>query len=85
MAGYVISGFVHLPSRATPWMLLDEEANVADFFGMTGVTVHSAPHDWAPKQCGVAVVCRGAIEALHMTSAPVPKQQSPATAAAPAS
>ncbi len=84
MAGYVLSGMVHLPTRATPWMLLDEDANVADFFGMTGITIHSAPHDWAPKHCDVAVVRRGAIEALHMTSAPVPKQQGPAPAPAAA-
>ncbi len=74
MPGLLLSGVLHLPARANPWMLLDEDSGMAPFFGMTDVTVHGSIHRFAPSECDTAILRRGSIQALQLTEKPLPSQ-----------
>jgi hypothetical protein len=74
MPGLIVSGIVHLPSRASPWLLLDDNAGLPRFFGLTNVTVHSSIHRSAPTQCPTAILQRDAIQSVQLTDKPLPEQ-----------
>jgi hypothetical protein len=74
LPGLVISGIVHLPPRASPWILLDKNAALPRFFGLTDVTIHSSIHRSAPAQCQTAILQRDAIESMQLTDKPLPGQ-----------
>jgi hypothetical protein len=74
LPGLVISGIVHLPPRASPWILLDENAALPRFFGLTQVTIHSSIHPSVPSQCPTAILYRDAIQSVQLTDKPLPDQ-----------
>jgi hypothetical protein len=81
MPGLLLSGVVHLPPRATPWMLLDDQAGLPRFFGVTNVTVHGSIHRFTPSQCDTVILHRELIEGVQLTERPLPEQRGPSIAA----
>ncbi len=73
LPGYILSGILHLPPRADARMLLDDASSLPAFFGMTDVEVHSAIHDFTPKQSDVVIVRRASLEAVHLSPQPLAK------------
>lgn len=75
LPGYILSGVMHLPSKPVGSFLLAENSTLADFMGITNVTVHSSMHDFLPTDCGVLIVRRAAIEAVQLTTRPLVKRE----------
>ena len=75
LAGHVLSGIVHLPLRANPWMLLDDSV-LSCFFGLTNVTVHSSIHGLVPEHCDTVIVNRQGIESVQLATKPLPAPDS---------
>ncbi len=73
LPGYVLSGIMHLPSRATAMMLLEEDSSLGGFIGVTDVTVHNSVHGFLPKRCDVVILRREAIESVQLTLQPLAK------------
>ena len=76
--GYVLSGIVHLPRRATAMSLLGESSQLPPFVGITNVTVQSAVNDLLCTQYNVAIVRRKAIESVQLTNQPLADQETSA-------
>ncbi|MHC4405480.1 MAG: hypothetical protein ACYTG0_38020 [Planctomycetota bacterium] len=81
--GMVLSGVVYLPPRPSPWMLLDDNAGLPRFFGMTEVTVHGSIHAYAPPECETVILQRHAIESVQLTAKPLPEPEPEATSCGP--
>ena len=73
--GNVLSGILHLPPRATPLMLLDEDSTLPRFMGMTDVTMHNSIHGVGGSHFDVVILRRLSIESVQLTSQPLPKQE----------
>ncbi len=71
LPGHLLSGIIHLPSRALSWSVLRESGAVSRFMGITDVTVHNAVFRLMPQNCPVAIVQRDAVEAIELTAAPL--------------
>ena len=78
LPGNVLSGILYLPARATPLMLLDENAPLPAFMGMTDVTVHNSIHGVGDSQFDVVILRRLSIESLQLTAQPLPKREAKA-------
>jgi hypothetical protein len=67
MPGHVLLGTVHLPSRATPWMIMSERGTEPSFMPMTDVTVHFAATDVEPLRTRVVLFRRRLIESIFLS------------------
>ncbi len=74
LPGNVLSGILHLPQRATPLMLLDDNTALPGYMGMTDVTVHNSVHGLGGSRFDVVILRRSAIESVQLTAQPLPKQ-----------
>lgn len=74
LPGHILSGIVHLPARTNSWMVLDEDAALPSFIGVTDVTVHKSIYDFIPAHCDVVILRRHSIESAQLTARPLPKQ-----------
>ena len=74
LPGYILSGILALPAKASPLLLLAENSPAPRFLGMTSVTIHSSTHDLGFSQCDVAIVRREAIESAQLTAQALAKQ-----------
>jgi len=77
LPGTVLSGILHLPPRTTPLMLLDKNASLPSFMGITGVTVHNSIHGLGAAQFDVVILRRLSIESVQLTAQPLPKKEVP--------
>ena len=73
MPGLIVSGIIHLPSRATVRMLFDD-SGLSRFVGLTEVTVHSSTFGLTPSQCPTAIIRRWNIESVQLTARPLPER-----------
>ena len=78
LPGNVLSGILYLPARATPLMLLGENAPLPAFMGMTDVTVHNSIHGVGDSQFDAVILRRLSIESLQLTAQPLPKREAKA-------
>lgn len=73
LPGFVLSGIVHLPSKGSPLMLMDENSALPSFIGVTDVTVHASSHGFGPSRCDAVILRRQFIESMQLTAQPLPK------------
>jgi hypothetical protein len=78
LPGLVLSGIMHLSSRATPLAILNENSPLSRFMALTGATVYASSHDLGAAYFEVVIMRRLAIESLQLTGEPLPGQEAKA-------